>query len=121
MKKSLLLLDLKYHTEKKCKGSWKLDDEDIPFHDLTFAIKGKAIYHIDGKKYVLHAGEAIFLPEGSKREACTFVEEPLVCAAFNFSSLIEYSVKSGNHILPNKFEWSHNGNIKALLHDPHNR
>lgn len=73
-----------YFIERRCSPSWCIPRNTILFHDLTFLLKGKAIYLIDGIQYNLTGGDIIYIPKGSVREAYTYEEDPMHCYAFNF-------------------------------------
>jgi len=50
--------------------------------DITFLISGTLTYGLDGEKIVLHSGDAILMPPGSKRERFAG-KEPALYASFN--------------------------------------
>ena len=55
----------------------------LPFNDLTFVLQGEAVYWLEGIPFTVHAGEAVFIPEGTVRAAKT---QGMECMAFNFFS-----------------------------------
>lgn len=63
---------------------WVITKSTIDFHDLTFVVGGKADYYINDEKFTVEAGDIIYIPEGSVREAHTFEEFPIHAYAFNF-------------------------------------
>lgn len=75
-----------YYVSKRCDRSWSLTPPArIPFNDLTFILQGEAVYWLEGTPFTVHAGEAVFIPEGMMRAAKT---EGMECMAFNFFSNI---------------------------------
>lgn len=96
-------VDLKYFVSKQCTPDWMIYDEAIEFYDLTFVLKGRAEYCINGVSYLLTEGDAIYIPKGCRRSAVTYPETPMQCVAFNF----DYT---GCEALPlyGKFTWMPN-------------
>ena len=73
-----------YFVDRQCPPTWQLATTKISFHDLTFVYFGQATYTIDGYDYHLGAGDLLFAPAGSSREAVTKPDQPMSCYAFNF-------------------------------------
>ena len=63
----------------------------LPFYDLTFVIKGSLTYSVNGQKYVVKEGEAIFLPTGCIRERVR-EENRATYVSFNFTSDEQYDL-----------------------------
>jgi len=63
---------------------WEIGRSTIDFHDLTFIVEGKSNYYINGEKFTVEAGDMLYAPSGSVREAQTFKEDPMRSFAFNF-------------------------------------
>lgn len=63
---------------------WEITRSKIDFHDLTFIVEGKSNYFINGEKFTVEAGDMLYAPSGSIREAQTFKEAPMRSFAFNF-------------------------------------
>ena len=75
-----------YYVSKRCDPSWSLmPPAPLPFNDLTFVLQGEAVYWLEGIPFTVHAGEAVFIPEGTVRAAKT---QGMECMAFNFFSNI---------------------------------
>lgn len=79
--------------ERKCYPDWKITKSKISFHDLTFVVEGKATYYINEQKFTVEAGDVVYVPGGSIREAHTFKECPMYAYPFNF-----YWSEPHNHI-----------------------
>ncbi|MBD2867072.1 helix-turn-helix transcriptional regulator [Paenibacillus arenilitoris] len=87
-------MELEYHphlvpniflfADRRCYPDWKIQKATIDFHDLTFVVDGRAEYYINGKKYAVEAGDLIYVPGGSVREAHTFKDFPMHAYPFNF-------------------------------------
>ncbi|MGO4106095.1 AraC family transcriptional regulator [Paenibacillus sp. YAF4_2] len=96
-------MELEYHpylvpniflfVDRRCFPSWTIQKAKISFHDLTFVIEGKSNYYIDGEKFTAEAGDLIYVPGGSIREAHTFNESPMHSYPFNF-----YWADPHNHV-----------------------
>ncbi|GMK45486.1 helix-turn-helix transcriptional regulator [Paenibacillus glycanilyticus] len=96
-------MDLEHHpylvpniflfVDRRCYPDWTIQKARISFHDLTFVIEGKANYYIDGKKFTAEAGDLVYVPSGSVREAHTFKDSPMHSYPFNF-----YWADPHNHI-----------------------
>jgi AraC-like DNA-binding protein len=56
-------------------------------NDITYIVKGKARYTIDGKVYDLGPGDLHCLTEGMEKEAVTFPRELMHCFSINFTQL----------------------------------
>ena len=50
-----------YYNNNNEKSMLPLELKRLTFFELTFVLKGKIIYYIDGKKIELHAGDALFV------------------------------------------------------------
>ena len=72
---------LTFFVKKRANPSWHLDNDQLPFCDLTFILGGEATYSNADQTFHLTAGEAVFLPAGSKRFANT---PGMECVAFSF-------------------------------------
>lgn len=70
--------------DRKCFADWSIGQAQINFHDLTFVLSGKACYTINGEKFIVEAGDLLYIPEGCTREAFTFEDAPMHCYPFNF-------------------------------------
>ena len=75
--------ELTYFVKKRANPSWHLDNDQLPFCDLTFLLDGEATYSNNRQTFHLLPGEAVFLPAGSKRFATTTGME---CVAFSFAA-----------------------------------
>jgi AraC-like DNA-binding protein len=63
---------------------WEIVSSTIDFHDLSFIVEGKADYYINGERFTVEAGDMLYVPSGSIREAHTCKEAPMHSYAFNF-------------------------------------
>ncbi|MBE1440892.1 AraC-like DNA-binding protein [Paenibacillus sp. OAS669] len=76
-----------HFVDRRCFPEWKIERDIIQFHDLTFVVEGKSNYYVNGVKYTVEAGDVIYIPLGSEREAHTIKETPMHSYAFNFNWL----------------------------------
>ncbi|OKP79551.1 AraC family transcriptional regulator [Paenibacillus helianthi] len=70
--------------DRRCFPDWEIGRSLIDFHDLTFILEGQADYYINGEKFTVKAGDMLYAPPGSIREARTCKESPMHSYAFNF-------------------------------------
>ncbi|WP_083677740.1 helix-turn-helix domain-containing protein [Paenibacillus sp. FSL R7-0337] len=70
--------------DRRSFAEWEIVSSPIDFHDLTFIVEGKAVYSINGEQFPVEAGDILYVPSGSIREAHTFAEAPIHSYAFNF-------------------------------------
>ncbi len=70
--------------DRKCFPDWEIAKSPIDFHDLTFILEGRADYYINGRKFTVEAGDMLYAPSGSIREAQTCKQSPMHSYAFNF-------------------------------------
>jgi AraC-like DNA-binding protein len=76
-----------YHVFRKCNLNWQLHPHFVDRYDLTYVIKGKARYTVDGKIYEMGPGDMLFLTEGTEKEAVTSPQALMQCYSVNFTSL----------------------------------
>lgn len=69
---------------RRCYPDWVIVRQRIDFHDLTFVVGGRADYYVNDVKHTAEAGDLIYIPPGSVREAHTYAESPMHSYAFNF-------------------------------------
>ncbi|WP_019912123.1 AraC family transcriptional regulator [Paenibacillus sp. HW567] len=70
--------------DRKSFPDWQIVSSKIDFHDLTFIVEGESTYSINGEKFTVTAGDMLYVPSGSIREAVTSKEAPMHSFAFNF-------------------------------------
>jgi len=73
-----------FFVERKCFPDWEIVKQQIGFHDLTFVLEGESTYIVDGVEYAVEAGDVIYIPMGSVREAYSSKDNPMHSFAFNF-------------------------------------
>lgn len=66
---SQMHLSMEYMNHRRCTPNWCILHDRIPFIDLTYVVRGKATYFIDGKAYSVGAGDLLCIPKGSERQA----------------------------------------------------
>lgn len=118
-----MIYTIEYYTHRQCEPDWKLDDEAIPYYNITFVLGGEATFIVEGQEITCLAGDCLFLYPGSRRVARTSTENPLICAAFNIVD-IPYPIN-----LPPVIPFRKNSHInfylrefdKAYREEPKNR
>ncbi len=64
-----LYLTIEYMNHRRCTPQWTIKYDKIRFVDLTYVVRGKATYFINGQAHSVGAGDLICIPYGSEREA----------------------------------------------------
>ena len=72
----------KLFTSIKNRYAFALNKKRIGYLDLTFCIKGRMVYHINGERVEIGAGDAIIFPAGSERSR-ERSETPVSYVSFN--------------------------------------
>ena len=70
--------------DRRCYPDWEIIRQRIIFHDLTFVVSGQADYYVDEQLVTVNAGDLLYIPPGSVREATTRSDNPMHSYAFNF-------------------------------------
>jgi AraC-like DNA-binding protein len=102
-----------YFVHRKCSPSWRIGENYLPFWDITYVTKGRAFYEIDGKKYILEAGDILCLPPGHIRKASPDVHNLMHCFA------VIFAMKNTDGTTANKLPLpliNHIGERKDLVH-----
>ncbi|UQZ32812.1 AraC family transcriptional regulator [Paenibacillus sp. PK3_47] len=79
-----LVPDVFLFVDRRSFPDWEIARSTIDFHDLTFIVEGRSDYYINGEKFTVEAGDMLYAPSGSIREANTSRESPMHSYAFNF-------------------------------------
>jgi AraC family transcriptional regulator of arabinose operon len=79
--------------DRRCFPGWEIIRQKIDFHDLSFIVDGKGSYFVNDREYKVKAGDTIYIPPGSIREAYSSQSEPLHTYAFNFYLLPDNDVR----------------------------
>ncbi len=77
-------MKLIYYRHNQYRTTPEIPSQNISFIELTLLLKGEMHYSIDRKNYVLHAGDAVFLPQTSLRARKSAHDVDYV--SFNFFS-----------------------------------
>jgi AraC-like DNA-binding protein len=75
-----------YHVFRKCNPDWQIRDHYVTDHDLTYIIKGKARYTINGTSHELGSGDLLYLNVGDIKSAQTYSGNLMHCFGINFIS-----------------------------------
>ena len=81
---SQIIPEILYFVNRKCSTNWRIEQDNIDFHDLTYVYSGHSTYLVNGVEYKLQQGDFIYIPAGNCREAYTYPDKPMQCYAANF-------------------------------------
>jgi len=92
IKKQLIVNDdyvpkILYNVFRKCQPEWRLHPHYVKYNEITYVIKGKARYTIDGINYELIPGDILCLTDGVEKEAVTNPNNLMQCFSVSYSSL----------------------------------
>jgi AraC family transcriptional regulator, arabinose operon regulatory protein len=82
-----LIPEILLFVDRRCFPEWEIIRQKIDFHDLTFVVEGKSNYYVNDELVMVEAGDILYIPEGSVRQAHTFKDAPMHSYTFNFSLL----------------------------------
>jgi AraC-like DNA-binding protein len=88
---------------RKCTPDWGISSWAVDGYDITFVVKGKGRFTVDGKAHDLNPGDLLFLTDRSEKQAATFPHDLMHCYSINFNSLypaskIKINMPMLNHI-----------------------
>jgi len=75
---------LEYFNNRSNSPSWLIEHSTIDFIDLTYVVKGQAIYTINKQQIVVKEGDLLCIPKGTERYAVSEVPTEFECYAANF-------------------------------------
>jgi AraC-like DNA-binding protein len=75
---------LDYFIDRACLPEWKIGFQTTVRHNLTWVVAGRAIFRYDGVRIEAGAGDLLYLPPGSTRQAVTDPEDLMRCYACDF-------------------------------------
>lgn len=78
------LPDIGYVVRRECIPTWRIEEGTTTYVDLTYVLRGRAHYIIDGSHYDVRAGDLVCVPLGSRRSATTVPTDPMSCFAVDF-------------------------------------
>lgn len=105
-----LVPDIEYYIYRRCHVDWVILSSVIEFHDLSYIMSGEGVYLINGVEYPVAAGDVIYVPPGSERQAWTAYNNPMKLYASNFH-LFAFNGVTNSSILPF-------GYVNYVGHDP---
>ncbi len=74
-----IVAEVGYFNHRSCTPTWGLEETVINFTDITYVIKGKAEYTVNATKYLLSAGDLLYIPAGSSRAAVVVPDDLMEC------------------------------------------
>lgn len=78
-----LIAEVGYFNHRICTPTWDLPESVIDFVDITYIIRGKAEYWVDGVSYPVGVGDLLCIPRGSRRSAVGSAGDPMECYSVN--------------------------------------
>jgi len=76
---------MEYFNHRKCTPQWVILQPDVtPFIDVTYVVKGQALYRINGREHAVKAGDLLCVPQGSRRTARAVPDDLMECYTMNF-------------------------------------
>lgn len=79
------MAELGYFSHRVSTPSWQIVQAPLAAIDLTYLIGGKAAYYVNGTRYIVKAGDLIYIPKGSMRSAVTFEDDLMDAYCLNFT------------------------------------
>lgn len=73
-----------YQVFRRCNPDWRISPQITDTFGITYIVKGKARYTIDGVAYKVGEGSLISFPKGVEIEAVTPPNDLMRCFAVNF-------------------------------------
>lgn len=78
------IADLFYFAHRVCTPTWQIVKALFNAVDITYVVRGRGKYILDGTCYNVKTGDLIYVPRGSMREAITFEDDPMELYSTNF-------------------------------------
>jgi AraC-like DNA-binding protein len=75
---------LQYFNNRTNTPNWQIEPAETDFVDLTYVIRGEAIYTINGQKIIAGEGDVLCIPKNSRRAAVSEDPSRFECFAANF-------------------------------------
>jgi AraC-like DNA-binding protein len=75
-----------YHVYRKCPPEWRLRPHLVDDYDITYVVKGRARYTLNGAVHELEAGDLLCLIDGVEKQAITYPDNLMHCFSINFNS-----------------------------------
>jgi len=91
-----------YHVFRKCNPDWNIRNHYVTDHDLTYIIKGKARYTVNGTEYEVGSGDLVYLNAGDLKNAITYPRNLMQCFGINFVSKHHATGKNADELSDNK-------------------
>ena len=81
----LFIPDIQYLVFRECHADWRLNPHSVSNYDITYIVKGKALYTIDARRYELAPGSLLCLSENLNKAALTYPDHLMHCFSVNFT------------------------------------
>ncbi len=78
-----LIPELHYYIHRLCTPNWKIEPKVNCFMDITYVVKGSAVYNIGDETFVVKKGDLICIPQNTFRAAVNFPGDMVESYAVN--------------------------------------
>ena len=75
---------LEYFIDRACSPEWRIGFQTTSRHNLTWVVAGRGTFHYNGERLDARAGDLLYLPPFSTRQAVTDPEDLMHCYACDF-------------------------------------
>lgn len=79
-----LVPEIGYLIFRKCTPTWEIEENEISFYDITYVVKGRGVYTINGVPHEVKRGDLLCIPRGSIRKAHCIVNDLMHLYSANF-------------------------------------
>jgi YesN/AraC family two-component response regulator len=76
---------INYFVYRKCTPEWNLKEHFVDDYDITYIVRGRAKYTINGIEHGLGEGDLVCLSHGDKKKAITYRDSLMHCFSVNFT------------------------------------
>ena len=77
--------DIDYFIYRNNTPDWRINPSKTDFIDITYIVRGNAVYIIDGQEVLVGEGDLLCIPSGSYRSAASSAASLFECFATNFN------------------------------------
>jgi len=85
---------------RKCGQDWRVWESQMTDYELTYIIRGKARYTINGVKHEADSGDLLCLADGDIYEAATYPHHLMQCFSVNFKTTFSDKKAAGGSLFP---------------------
>ena len=78
-----MIPEVHYYIHRFCTPNWNIEESIIDFIDITYVVKGEALYTIGGREYLVKKGDLLCIPQNTRRSAVSVQEDLMECYSAN--------------------------------------